>query len=149
MSIVNEPSCFIDILYDAGHDDYCFKSRYRFENKELIDRFIEHVNTVENMLVWGEIIVESEKYKDLHRKRPKFNELSLAKEDLECCIKYCLDYFDQPLYKYDESVFKVELHEYELLYLSQLTKKLKIENNALKIENEALKNIIKHNLKAI
>ena len=109
---------FIDILYDADNHEYCFRTRYRFQTKELVIEFVEYLKNIDKIVVRG-IIGESTSYKSNYRFRPKFNNIQLAIQDLECFIKYCYNYDDRPLYEYQESVHRVRLREYELAKISE------------------------------
>lgn len=143
MLILSESSYCVNIIYDAILDEICFETRYRFDTKELAEKFISVVEEKYNNIILFPIFYEKERmisgYTDEEPYRPKFFDLDLALLDLEQMMTYCNNYWfaDKSSYKYYSTIFTLPIIDYDYPNALKTIRKLKEQNeqNEQKIKN--------------
>lgn len=131
--VVNEPSYYVQLHYDALYDYICFYTLYRFSSKELAEEFLSIANSQSNIECNKNIFFEIKKQiPNKENFRPLMTDLQVALKDLQDFKQYCNTYYyDTFRYKYKESIIEEKLTDYELV-------KLRNENDILKEKLELL-----------
>jgi hypothetical protein len=137
--MLEEESYYTSVNYDAMYDDIYFHSRYRFGTKELVEQFINQVETKYSNVIVSCIEYEKKRcltgYTEEEPYRPRFSNVENAMVDLEQMVKYCNNYYldvDKSTYKYHGNISTEPLKEYELMFLTNKNKKLIKENKEIK-----------------
>ena len=134
--VVDEPSYYVQLYYDALYETHCFYTLYRFDTEELAKQFLEIADLQFNVECKPNIFFNIRKtLPNCDNFRPLMTNIDIAMKDLHKFKDYCNTYYyNQFKYKYKDSVHEEDLDDYELVKLTNENKRLKKENEALKIQ---------------
>lgn len=148
IKMLQEESYFIDVHYDAMFDDVYFLSRYRFEKKEHVAKFVGQIETrYKNIIITSSIEYEKERdiseYVDNKPYRPRFSNLEKGLADLEQMINYCNNYLhaNKSTYKYHSDISIKPIVEFEQMFLQNEKKLSKKESKEIQ-ENKHKRHLV-------
>lgn len=136
--ILDEESYFIDIYYDVMLDLICFVTRYRFQTKELAQRFFDYANNLHEVTT-TDIQFENDRslmgYDEKNPYRPRFITFEDAVKDFQLFLqcRNIHNIFNENQYKYNCCTHIEDIGTFENISLTRENERLKNENQALQL----------------